>query len=159
MNLALLVLLALMWGVVLLPSVVRNHRRSLHHSMGGFQRSMQVLSGGQAQPRDLRRVLVPGDAARIVAPPRGAELARERRARTLKRLLFAAAASTSVALLVGGSLAWGIALVLDAALVAFVAALRHLAVTARRRREVARIEDHRAARPAGGWEHRRAVGV
>lgn len=156
MNLALLLLLALLWAVVLLPSAVRNHRHSLHHSMGGFERTMQVLGAERGSRPDTRRVLVPADAARIVSPPRGAELARERRRRTLVRLALAAGVLTSLALVFGGVFVLP-ALLADGALVAFVAALRNLKVRAQRERELVRLGDHRRVAEPVGWTERRAV--
>ncbi len=160
MNLALLLFLALLWCVVLLPSAIRNHRGSLHHSMGGFARTMQVLgsSPGNA-PRatpDLRRVMVPANAARIVAPPRGEDLARERRRKSLRGLVFAAALTTTIALLAGGVF-WAFAAVADAALIAFVAALRNIAVRAKARRELVRLGDHRRVPVQYEREQRHAV--
>ncbi len=156
MNLALLMLLALLWAVVLLPSAIRSRRRSLHHSMGGFARAMTVLSGGQPSRPDLRRVLVPGDAARIVAPPRGADLARERRRRALGMLSTVAGLSLTLAVLAGGTW-WLLTVVTTGALATYVVALRQIAVSERARRELVPLDSRRERRVPEHYEQHRAV--
>lgn len=159
MNLALLMLLALLWSVVLLPSALRSRRKSLHHSMGGFARAMQILAGSEPPSRrDTRVVFVPADPRRIVAPPRGAELARERRRRTLVGLLTTVGISASLALLLHGVFTV-LAVASSMALVAFVAALRQMAQQERRARTLVRLDDRRHFEDRQVDDDRWAVGV
>lgn len=157
-NLALLMLLALLWSVVLLPSALRSRRRSLHHSMGGFNRAMSVLGGGDARRTDSRVVLVPSNPARIVAPPRGAALARERRRRALVGLLASSGVTVLLGIVVGGVftvLAIGNLLLLGG----FVGAMRNLALQAQRDRALVRLDTRREVDARHADDHRRAVGI
>lgn len=59
-----LVLLVMVWAVLLVPGAFRSRNASPHVTVGGFERAMNVLSGGARNGG--RELLVPSDAGRIV---------------------------------------------------------------------------------------------
>lgn len=81
MSEALVVILVLLWALVLLPGAVRSRRSSPRATVGGFERTMEVLRHGPGRSSG-RTVLVPDDAERLLTGrirPDGAVLARRRR--------------------------------------------------------------------------------
>lgn len=166
MSGGLVAVLLVLWAGVLLPGAWRDHRRSPVATVDGFTDAMRRLAGDGASEQ--RRVVVPGQAGRVVAyPPVDARLRRrEERLRARRRsLLLRLAAVTGftllTALVVGGGVAWTMALLSLAALGGYVALLRNLALRARQAREVVRT--HPAAqgpdRPARGASSGPAGGV
>ncbi len=146
MNEALVVMLALLWAVVLLPSALRSRRGNTHATVGGFERAMDVL---RHQP-DGRHLMVPADAGRIVGHDGGdratigpaPRLHREdpviaRRRATFTRLLVASAALLLLALLVGG-FAWTLTVLAVAVTGGYTALLRHHKLRRDEVREVVR---------------------
>ncbi|MDP9021394.1 MAG: hypothetical protein M3N57_01570 [Actinomycetota bacterium] len=107
MNGAWVMLLALIWGVVLLPGALRARRSSPTTSVGTFERAMDVLAR-----RDVgaggRYIYVPRDAGRIVdeRKRRRSSVLTQRR-RMFVRLLLATAVSLPLAFTVRG-LAWSV---------------------------------------------------
>lgn len=164
-NLALLLLLALMWSVALLPTVMRSRKANVQRSMGGFHRAMRSLSPNGQVVADRRAILVPVNASRIVAPPSPADRAKERRHAVLRGLLFANGLALTLAVLVGGPFT-ALAFVVVVALVAYVVALRKLAVAAQQARRLVQLDTHRrlveeatAALADDAHDDRRAVGT
>lgn len=141
-----LVLLAALWGVVLLPRAVRDARASPVSTVTGFSDVMARLA-----VCDQRLVVVPAGAGqRIVALPRRRrrdDLIRRRRA-TLARLLVATGMTVAAAAVLGGVVAWGIAGVAGVTLVAYCVALRAIALRRRPRAEVADAPADRSTTPA-----------
>ncbi len=83
MGTTLVVILALMWAVILVPSAFRGRSSSPGRSVGGFEKAMDVLTRQSGEPG--RNIMVPADSARIVGAAtsgREAVLARRRRAFT-----------------------------------------------------------------------------
>jgi hypothetical protein len=146
-NLALMMLLALLWSVVLLPSAMRSRRRSLHQSMGGFSKTMHALAGDHTWP-EARPILVPGNAARIVVPQSANERARDRRRQMLVALASLSGLATVLAGVASGPFV-PLAVAFVAGLVVYIRALRTLAVRDRHARELVRLDDRRSfdARP------------
>lgn len=153
-----LILLILVWAAVLLPAAVRAARTpSAHSTVGGFERTMEVLSREHRPPG--REVLVPADADRVVrraaatapvppsapAPPPPVQqedpVIARRRARFL-RLLAATGASLLAAVVFGGWF-WLPAVVTVAATATSVVVLRRLKLQRDRAREVVREIDLR----------------
>lgn len=143
MNGALVVLLALFWALVVLPSALRSRRSSPVSSVGTFERAMGVLARNEAGPnrrgprgarvanrsnarattRDSRVVYVPRDPSRVVADWSGRrEQMLARRRRMFVRLLGAVSIALVVGLVLGGRWWLGVP-VTGLALVAYVTLL------------------------------------
>lgn len=142
-----LVLLAMVWVALLLPSALRSRRTSPHNTVGGFERAMNVLrtdargSGGRA-------LLIPADAGRIVGytpiepgTTRSATMAIQedpiivRRRTRFVRALVATVATFVLAAVFGGWL-WPVFVVVAGGTGGYVAILRHLKL---QRDEAARV--------------------
>jgi hypothetical protein len=119
-----IVLLALAWGVVLLPTVARpRFESSPISSVGEFERSMGILASTR-----YGRQQVPG---RWVMVPKGMSNPRSRRARliekrrrTFLRLLIAASATLVLGLIPALRVLWLAHLGLDVAIAGYVFQLR-----------------------------------
>lgn len=118
MNQALVVLLAVIWALILLPSAVRGHHRSPRSTVGGFQRAMGVLARRRSGGRD---VLVLAEPERVVVGVRDRELlARRRRVFTT---LVVATGVTFLLAVVGGGRWWLLWLATATALASYVVLL------------------------------------
>lgn len=144
-----IVLLVLLWAVVLVPGAVRSRRTSPHHTVGGFERAMDVLRN---KPSVGRELLVPRDAGRIVTrevnrseptgPYRREDPVTLRRRSWFVRLLAGTGATFLLAVVFGGWL-W---LPFVAALLVsggYIALLRHLKLQRDEARRVVREIDLR----------------
>jgi hypothetical protein len=147
-------MLVLLWAALLVPSALRSRTGSPHATVGGFERAMDVLkSSPKGAPKssgrgDGRRLLVPGDAGRIVDHA-GIEAAEEPKpykredprveARRIwfLRLVTGTVASIVLAFVFGGLL-WAVALLSLAATSAYVVLLRRWKLQADQVRSVVR---------------------
>lgn len=134
-----LVLLVLVWAGLLVPEALRSRSASPHATVGRFERAMDVLRSGARGTTGGRKVLVPGDAGRIVERPgtgpaltsgvyrsRGSDPVVARRLVWFLRCLAATGVTFLAALVTGGGWMW-LPFVVSAALTAvYVAVLRHL---------------------------------
>jgi|GEM_PF-4682783 len=136
MSQGLVALLVVLWAGVLLPGAWRDHRRSPVATVDHFTEAMRRLSGSDEH----RPVVVPGRPGRRVVHPPGAtsRRLRARRRAVLGRLAALAGGTTLLALVVGGGLAWTLALLSLAALAGYVVMLRSIAVRTRQARGVVR---------------------
>jgi len=149
----LVVLLGLVWAVLFLPGAVRAHNTSPHVTVGGFERAMNVLRSDGQRRGGGRRLMVPGDPARIVArpahdaapalggPPTEDPVIARRRAWFVRALLVCVL-TFGFALLLQGA-AWLLFLGALAATGAYVLALRRLKQQRDEAREVVRELDLR----------------
>lgn len=157
MNVEALVLVVLLWAVLLIPSALRSRTSSSPHvTVGGFQRAMDVLKASPSSSPSSpsapasrgvgRRLLVPGEASRIVehqdpamrsrsargddaVPPPLVSSTREDPTISARRVWFlrligGTIGSLLVAIVAGGALLWTVALVAFASTGAYVALLR-----------------------------------
>jgi hypothetical protein len=143
MDRLVLVLLAVLWGSILVPGAIRGrHDRSPASSIDSFERSMGILASeargrfAQASPPG-RHVLVVHNPQRLMAgrSPRSRTLARRRL--ILQGLGAAVAVSAVAALVAGGALVWLLVTTLGA-LAAYVGLLLQIKAGAARTRRVVR---------------------
>lgn len=143
MNEALLVMLALLWGILLLPGALRSRRANTMATVGGFERAMDVL---RRQP-DGRYVMVPGDAGRIVerhgdrtgrTEPTGREDPLVVRRRTRFSQMVLATVALLVVALVAGGFAWTLFAVSVLTTGGYALLLRHLKLRRDQVRDVVR---------------------
>lgn len=138
-----LLILGGLWGVVLLPRVVRDVRASPVSTAAGFSDAMARLA-----VCDQRTLVVPTGSGRAsVVHPRPSAYSRRaamlrRRRSTLVRLIVGAIGTLAVAIVAGGSLTWALAGVSVTSLVVYCVALR--LVVLRRRRTEAVVDLHPA---------------
>jgi hypothetical protein len=132
-----LMLLALVWVALLIPSALRSRSASPHITVGGFERAMDVLRT-ESRGRGGRELLVPSDAGRIVGrsptepgntrsaamPTQEDPIITRRRSRFV-RSLIATGVTLVVAVVFGGWL-WAAFAVVDGGTGGYVAILRHL---------------------------------
>ena len=154
MDQALIVFLVILWAVVLVPGAIRARRRSTANSVHGFGKAMDVL-----KPRPGRQVLTVKEAPQLSGPipliSLGTEDRQPRptatgptaiRRRNLVVLSVASTVSLLLGLIAGGGF-WALWLVFTAALGAYVAWLRNLAVQKMRAEEIVEeLADIREAR-------------
>ena len=160
MNEALVMLLALLWALVLLPSIVRSRRSSLHVTVGGFERAMDVLR----QRPSGRQVMVPGDSRRIVQGQRRRAALIERRRRAFTGLVGATTLTFLLAVIVGSGF-WLLFGLSTGLLISYVALLLRLknqrdqarSVVRELRREVP-ADDREPAMAGAPAVYERAVG-
>jgi hypothetical protein len=149
-----LVLLALVWAVLIVPSAVRSRNASPHVTVGGFERAMDVLrSDGRNDARGSssgRQVFVPGDAGRIVERPttragdgdrvrhRVEDPVVVRRRVWFMRMLAATGATFLVALIAANGWFWTVFLLSAALTAGYVAVLRRLKLQRDEARRVVR---------------------
>ncbi len=143
------VLLALVWAALLIPSALRSRRASPHATVGGFERAMEVLRT-ESRGTIGRQLLVPADAGRIVGhhtvepgstrsttmPSREDPIIVRRRTNFL-RALIATGATLVLAAVFGGWL-WPVFAVVAAGTGGYVAILRHLKLQRDEARRVVR---------------------
>lgn len=160
MSQGLVALLVVLWAGVLLPGAWRDHRRSPVATVDHFTEAMRRLSGSDEQ----RPVVVPGRPGRRVVHPPGAtnRRLRARRRAVLVRLAALAGGTLLLALVVGGGLAWTLALLSLVALAGYVALLRSIVVRVREARGVVRahpavLDDEDLAAPVDGPAVEQAV--
>lgn len=156
------VLLGLVWAVVLLPGLIRDRRTSLHSTVGGFERAMDVLrppTSPAGHGAGDRALMVPAEADRIVARetaavPRAPRTGREdplivRRRAAFTRLLVATGITVVAAVFLGGVL-WPLLLVMGVVTATYAALLRHFKLQRDEARRVVRdLEPERSRRPRG----------
>jgi len=144
-NVALVMLLALIWGVVLIPSAVRTHRSNLHNSIGGFEKAMTVLA---PHPVATRRVLVPSDVRRIMEPATARRLRMlERRRNCLVGLVGATSIAFLGAITIGG-LFTRLLIIAGVALAGYVTALRQVEIARQQQERVVALDAARARHQA-----------
>lgn len=150
-----LVLLVLLWAALLVPSALRSRTGSPHATVGGFERAMDVLKSSPhaTSHGDGRRLLVPGDAGRLVdhagieaaedaKPYRREDPRIEARRVWFLRLLVGAVVAIGLAIAFGGLL-WAVAILSLGATTAYVVLLRRWKLQADQVRSVVRrLEAH-----------------
>lgn len=157
-----LVVLILLSAAFVVPSALRNRHASPHVTVGGFERAMDILGSGpqevdMARSSNGRRLMVPGDANRIVERPSAGDPAPRttpvrirrpdpvvaRREAWFIRSIAATGVSFLGAVVVGGYL-WPLFAVVLLATLGYVAVLRHLKLQRdEARRVVAQLDLHR----------------
>lgn len=149
-----LALLVLLWAVLVLPAAIRSSRNaSPHVTVGGFERTMEVLSTRRQVPG--REVFVPAHPDRIVGrevqhmdetqpigAPRREDPRIARRRAWFLRLLVVNVIAVAAAVAIGGWM-WVLALVATGTTVATVVVLRALKLQRDQAREVVREIDLR----------------
>jgi hypothetical protein len=128
LTLVVLLALAALWAVVLVPPLLRSRMTNTRSadSIGEFNYKLGVLSrtgGGSSIPQALARPAVrtsPAPATRVRYGPRAAERAAKRRADVLRTLVIAVALTMALAYFTGSSLFWGVQVVADLCLGAFL---------------------------------------
>lgn len=155
------VVLVLMWAVLLVPGALRRSRNaSPHATVGGFERAMDVLRDNRSTNTS-RRLLVPGDAGRIVSRDVDPTVHRvplhrpedpvvvQRRTWFVRALAGSGVALVAAAVL--GGWVWYPAVLLVLGTGGYTALLRQLKLQRdEARRVVAELDLHRgAARPVG----------
>ncbi len=118
MTLLLVVLLALLWGIVIVPAILRARQDSSPIvTVGTFRRNMRALSSGLKSTPAGRWVLLPTHPDDLVAP-RKRHL--ERRRRLFSALVAAAAGTLVLGLLPGMADVLKLHLVLDMVLAGYI---------------------------------------
>lgn len=150
MGALVIILLAALWGSILLPGALRSRRNaSPLDSVSAFERSMSMLAPPRPGPAG-REVLVLDRPSTMTGRPGSARSVARRRANV--RRLAALFSVTVIAAAILGGAAWWAAGVSGAAFVGYLAVLRHQAARAAEARAKLRRLDVADAAP--GDAHR-----
>jgi hypothetical protein len=133
LTLPVLIILAVLWGVVLVPPLLRSRSQRTADSIVDFNYKLDVLGRTNGNRRSLRRrAPQPPDALQVPLPARGvvggsvpasgaAQRSAKRRRDVFRGLALAVSCTFLLAISVHSSLAWALQIFVDLFAVAYVA--------------------------------------